>query len=385
MDAALHNVIAEIEGNVETKIRRDFESTQAAINAAATSLTDTTNTAVAAHAAAVTADETLVACIATEQSKLAAVEAAEATLAAAREARIQPCAEQDAAAPYSKEFAEQDLVFECDISIAGNCDGPLEEFEQRVNSLLSDLEEDVASSTAVFTAAKARCDAAKAAIVAAENAEAAARDAFQTQRQQCLKDQENRHVSACVFGMDLTTKCTSRYQFEDLDSLIDGTGSLRSEADRMAEWEATAVTKCMLQLIVDSPDLVNVNINEESLRKCTEDVNFARDVGVLDRKTDEFAALTTAEKFTCQETEITFSGFTYNIPVATEDTVVTSAQYEKVAFSVPVSVKGGAKFDFCAVDGQTCGFFQCPFGKVIDATKTCQLSSGCTAAECCPN
>jgi len=348
MNVALNSVISEIESNVETKIQQNFEATQTAINAAAGRLTDTTNTAVAAHAAAVTADEVLVACYGTEQSKLAAVESAEASLAAAREAKIQPCAEQDAAAPYSKEFAEQDLVFECDISTTGNCDGPLEAFEQRIQGLLTELQSDVNEKTAIFTEAKGRCDAAKAAIVAAEAALDNAVNVYIDQREQCMRDHEERQVRACVFGADLASKCVSRSDFEALDVEIDGAGNPHSESDRMSEWEATATTKCMLQRIVQSADLVNANINEESLASCAGEVNYVRDVGTLDRKASDFAALTTAEKFTCAESEIELSGFLWAVPAITEDGArPASSQFHKDAFKEPVSAKNDAKFSFC--------------------------------------
>jgi len=384
MNAALESVITEIEQNVQSKIIQQFGETQVAIDAALSSLSTTTDVLVRSKATADTADNTFVACRETEKSRLQALESAQAALVAAREAKVAPCAEQDAAAPYSKAFAEEDLVFECDISVAGNCDGPLAAFEQQVEGLLSELETDVTAKTQIYTDAKGRCDSAKAAIVAAEGAQAQATAEFQNQREQCLRDHENRQVNLCVFGLDLTGKCSSRSAFEALNAQIDGSTNIRSESERTAEWEATSVTMCMLQLIVAADDLVNVNLNEQSIEGCSREVNYGRDVGVLDRKVSEFNAQVTADRFTCSETEIPFSGFNWVVPVATEDTVVTSSQYNKVAFSVPVNTRDGAKFDFCVVEGQTCGFFVCPFGKVIDASRTCALSTGCTAAECCP-
>jgi len=267
----------------------------------------------------------------------------------ANEAKIQPCAEQDAAAPYSEEFSEGDLVFECDISASGNCDVQLAEFERRIDALLTSLEQDVFAKSEVYTNAKSRCDAAKAAIVVAEDAEAQARQEFQNQREQCMQDHESRQVSICVFGRDLTSKCSSKVAFEELDAEIDGANTPRSESDRQAEFEATSITKCMLQSIVDTDCLANVNLDAETLNACGRAVNYADGVGVLQRHQQDFAALTTPEKFTCGETAIPFSGFNWVVPESTEDTVVTSSQYEKIDFSVPVGEAGGSKFDFCAV------------------------------------
>jgi len=55
----------------------------------------------------------------------------------------------------------------------------------------------------------------------------------------------------------------------------------------------------------------------------------------------------TPEMFTCTEAEISFSGFMWNVPVAIEDSVVQSSQYEKEDHAVPVNTGSGAKFEFC--------------------------------------
>jgi len=203
----------------------------------------------------------------------------------------------------------------------------------------------------LYTEAKNRCDAAKSAIVVAEDVEAQARQEFQSQRAQCMQDHESRQVSICVFGRDLTSKCSSKVAFEELDAEIDGANTPRSESDRQAEFEATSITKCMLQAVVDTDCLADVNLSAETLDACRSAVNYVESVGVLQGKEQEFAALTTPEKFTCDEIAISFSGFKWVVPESTEDTVVTSSQYEKIEFNVPVSEAGGSKFDFCTVQG----------------------------------
>jgi hypothetical protein len=349
MDTALQGVITDIEANVETMIREQHTSTQGALDTALQALSTATDTALEAKTLANSADNAFVACIETEKGRLAAVEGAQASLVAAQEAKIQPCADQDAAAPYSKEFSENDLVFECDISIRGNCDGPLADFTGRVNSLLTGLEADVSSATGVYTAAKGRCDSAKAAIVAAQGALVQAQGDFSTQRQQCMQSHESRQVSLCMFGMDLSAKCDSASAFKALEAQIDGSGSIHSEPDRMAEWTSTEVTKCMLRIIIDADDLANVNLDESSLATCAQAVDYVGSVGSVDRKAGDFAVETGPDRFTCTETQISFSGFSWSVPVATEDTVVQSSQYEKQQFAVPVNTGSGAKFEFCAV------------------------------------
>jgi len=350
MDAALQAVITDIETNVETLIRQQHVATQGALDSALQALSTATDVALGAKTLADSADSAFVTCIETEKGRLAAVEGAQATLVAAQDAKVQPCAEQDAAAPYSKEFSENDLVFECDISIQGNCDGPLEAFTERVNGLLTGLENDVTDATRVYTAAKGRCDSAKAAIVAAQAALVQAQDEFQTQRTQCMESHESRQVSLCMFGMDLSTKCGSARGFKSLEAEIDASNSgIHSEPDRMAEWASTEVTKCMLQEIINADDLANVNMDESTLAACEQKVDYAGSVGTIDRKSGDYNRLTGPDRFTCSEAEISFSGFSWSVPVATEDGVGQSSEYVKQQFAVPVNTGSGAKFEFCAV------------------------------------
>jgi len=67
---------------------------------------------------------------------------------------------------------------------------------------------------------------------------------------------------------DLSAKCDSSRGFKELEAQIDGSGSVRPEPDRMAEWVSTEVTKCMLQIVIDAEDLANVALDESSLATC---------------------------------------------------------------------------------------------------------------------
>lgn len=384
MDEALGNVIKDIEDTVQFKIVADHNETQIAIDKRLSSLKTATEAAVAEKQLADDADKSFLSCREEEKDKLGLYETAQSVFEEAKQNQTAPCAEQIASAPYKKEFAEDNLTFECDISIAGNCDSPLAIFKTRLDGLISGLETDVSDKTDIFKAAKGRCDAAVWAFGNATEAQSDAKKAFEDQEKVCEKRRQSRQVSMCLFGIDLAGKCASKAEFETLNNQIDIVNQTHSEVDRQAEWEATAVTKCMLKLIIDAKDLAKVKIDEASVTTCNGAVDFALDVGVLDRRVEEFADLNTAENFKCTETEISFSKYIWNVPVGQPGVAVKSEQYSKETSSVPVSETNPARFEFCAVDTKTCEDYDvgCTFGKVVKKNP-CMLSTGCTASECC--
>merc|ERR1719401_3365346 len=113
-----------------------------------------------------------------------------------------------------------------------------------------------------------------------------------------------------------------------------------SHPDRVAEWRTTALTKCMLSKVVDGSE-----IDEASLNACEQAVNFAYDVGTLDRKSQIFAELTAADKFTCSEDHIKFRGETWRVP---QGEAPASSEYTTESFLPEVSLaKGTTPFGFC--------------------------------------
>ena len=54
-------------------------------------------------------------------------------------------------------------------------------------------------------------------------------------------------------------------------------------------------------------------------------VNYDASVGALDKKADEYARLTAADKFTCSESYISFIGQTWNVP---EGEAPASSEYQ---------------------------------------------------------
>merc|ERR1740139_1572526 len=87
-------------------------------------------------------------------------------------------------------------------------------------------------------------------------------------------------------------------------------------------------------------------INSASLDKCEKSANFDGSVGALDKKESTFKALTSSDKFTCSEKQITFTGKTWNVP---EGDAPASSEYTIEEYHPEVSLAADAPaFGFCA-------------------------------------
>ena len=117
----------------------------------------------------------------------------------------------------------------------------------------------------------------------------------------------------CSFRTSLHHKYNTASDYNTLVADIDQVnGGDRLQPDREAEWQTTQVTKCMLSEVINSGDITDL-----ALTNCENDVNFALEVGVLDRKPTEFEQDTTPYNFSCAETALTFSGEMWGVPSAT--------------------------------------------------------------------
>ena len=88
----------------------------------------------------------------------------------------------------------------------------------------------------------------------------------------------------CSFRTSLHHKYNTASDYNTLVADIDQVnGGDRLQPDREAEWQTTQVTKCMLSEVINSGDITDL-----ALTNCENDVNFALEVGVLDRKPTEF-------------------------------------------------------------------------------------------------
>jgi len=184
-------------------------------------------------------------------------------------------------------------------------------------------------------------EAAEAALAAAQAALAAANAAYNEQKETCLENHETRQLAICQFGTDLQQKCSDVFAYNSLMAEVDQiNGGVHSQPDRESEWQTTQVTKCMLGEIIAGHD-----ISDTILTTCEDNVNFGTQVGVLDRKQSDFAAQTTADKFTCAEETITFNdGTTWETPTGQDP---HSSDYVVVPFAPQVDVLTPPAFSFC--------------------------------------
>jgi len=269
---------------------------------------------------------------------------AQKALAQAQKEQVAPCQQQD----YSKMFiAEPDAEkFVCDISEHGNCQPQMSSYQAHIDSLVAGVQQGATNATEAWTQAKKQCDAAKANVEEKQAALEAANKAWRAQRDSCLTQHEKRGVAMCLFGTHLQGKCEKASAYLALIAEVEKVnGGAHSHPDRQAEWKVTSVTKCMVEKVISGADIDN-----GVLETCQGAVNYDASVGALDKKADEYASLTAADKFTCSETHISFIGKTWNVwrsnwgpPPSSHYTI---ADFKPAVKLDPSEVP----FNFCATD-----------------------------------
>jgi len=349
LNEALNNVILELEQNVESKIKDGHQATQVAIDESIDQVQQKTDTAVEQKADADGKDSTWFNCVRSEQANRIAIEAAETALADSRTLETEKCQEQEDARLFDWQVpASYDFAFACDFQESGNCDQQLVNYQSQIDEMVAGLNSELNAAKEKFTVAKQGCDDAKADHVQKQSELDTAEEQWGAQRTQCLQNHEDRQISMCLFGAELQLKCAAVTSHEELVGKVDEAGtSEHSEADRRDEWDTVSLTKCMLQAVVAGGD-----VDTTTLTACEADVDYARDVGTLDRRESKFNDLTSAEKFTCSETTITFQGQTWEI---TNDGKTSSDYKVKEDYHPEVSlVDGSLPFAFCD-SGDTTG------------------------------
>jgi len=327
----LTRVINQIEADVESKIKSGHADTQAEIDRRIGNVKSTTTVVVERKSEADANDKDWSDCVRAEKAARVAVEEAEAALANSRSNINEPCQLQDDRAPYEWTPNPEKLKFVCDISQSGNCDQQLKNYESQIGNMMAGLRSDVDAKVAAYTEAKQACDAAKADAVEKQDSRDAVVTAWEGKRTECEEKHEPRQVAICMFGAALQAKCEGVEAYRTLMAHIDQVkGGEYSHPDRVAEWKTTAMTKCLLSKVVDGAE-----VNEATLGACEQSVNFDQDVGVLDRKSQLFAELTSPDKFTCAEQTITFTGETWNVPEGDDP---ASSEYTKEPFHPEVSL-----------------------------------------------
>jgi len=342
MNEALTNVIHELEQNVESKIKDGHQATQVAIDASIDEVQQTTDTAVEKKADADGKDGTWFNCVQSEKDMRIAIEAAEKAEEDARTFETEQCQLQEDARLFNWQVpSSYDFAFACDFLEEGNCDQQLTNHQTQINGMVAELNSEFNAAQDSFTAAKKGCDDAKADHVQKQSEHKTAIEQWDTKKAECQQNHEDREVSMCLFGVELQHKCAAVTAHEELVGQLDKEGGTEhSEVDRRDEWETVSLTKCMLEAVVAGGD-----VDTTALTACEADVNYERDVGKIDRRTSKFDELTSAEKFTCSESTITFQGQTWEI---TNDGKTSSDYKIKEDYHPEVSLaEGSLPFSFC--------------------------------------
>merc|ERR1719422_3001792 len=336
------STVDKLRADVETKIKEAHSNTQVAINNAVIALEDATKNALALKQTADATDQTWFNCVRVENSMLESVEHADKALAKSRSAVTEPCQDQEDKAKFSWKAEEDDLAFECDISIHDNCDTQLASYRSQVNNLFEELEEDVKEAGSEYAEAKHLCERARADVVRKQSALDEAKKTWQDQRKKCQDEHTQRSEGMCTFGNSLQTKCSNAAHYTSLVAEINTVnGNNHSHPDRVEEWKMTHITKCWL-----SKAATGETLDEAALTSCVNSVNFDDDVGTLDLKSKLVSSLTSPANFSCSEETITFTGNQWKIPTGSDP---KSTDYIIEDFAPAVSLKKDTPpFNFCA-------------------------------------
>jgi len=347
LNTALTKVIADITADVDSKIINGFAGTQSSINTKISDLDLQTKVAVEKKVAADNADTVWFNCVDKERELRINIEAANAAEISSRSNSLEACqVEED-----SRGF-EQSITltkFTCDISQNQNCNEQVANYRTVVEGMVTSLTSDFEGAQKVHNDAHLACVASQDDLASKQSAHSDLQVDWNSKRSECRANHETRQVSMCTFGTSLQNKCTRKTAYDTLIAEVDMVnGGEHSQPDREQEWTTTSVTKCMLQKVIDGGA-----IDAATMDACHLDVKFATQVGVLDRQTTQYNALTTEDKFTCSETTISFAKTTqWNVP---QDAEPASEDYTRTAFSPPVDLNEMAPpFSWCAGAGPPC-------------------------------
>jgi len=338
LNEILAKAIQNIQADVSSLIFAAHNHTQEEANRKINAVDEATENAVAQKTIADQNDNAWFSCVGDQKAALKAVEDADAALVQAKGEVEEPCRQQEERRSFSAEPTPP--VFEdCDVSLQGNCDAQVENFQSQVNSILESLKHDLAADQASYTEAKERCDAANANVVTKESALDAANAAFSSQKILCSQKHETRSVNMCLFGTDLQAKCEAVTSYERLFLDTKFRGNEFSHVDRIDEWKTTETTICVLNKVIGGGPL-----GAEVIDECEQALDYERDVGIIDKQESRFEELTTVEMFTCSESNISFSGETW---VGFTD-ATASTDYVKEPYHPEVDLAvGSPALSFC--------------------------------------
>lgn len=375
LNKALDGVIKQIGERVDKKIIQDHKETNAEIGRRVGKLVSKTTDSVNRMEEAKTSDQTWVDCVGVEKEKM--VQSEEAIQKVEQEkteyARIKGVRNKKEKFEWPH-FTRP--VYQCQLTSDRKCGAELGRFSHTVSDILTVGEQKANQADSDFQAALNNWKDSKKRTGMAIRAANKARDDWQKQSSSCDDMVETRKTAMCWFGLKFQEKCGKLAEYKKLmDDVNQVDGGVYSHPDRQSQWKATHVVKCMLRKVISGTPL-----NSESMKACAATVDFDQSVGLLDLQAEKVAKATTPDNFSCNEKEIEFSGFTWNIP-AMED--ASSNGYVKssgVSYQVTLATDT-SPFDFCNTEKESCSEYRCTRGKPKNREHICQ--GKCTDLECC--
>jgi len=341
---SLKTLAQDIEAQVEKKITDGQAATQGKLDSHFQSL-EATNTATdTAKTTAVHSDKSWFECAAEEQAKRQSAEASEQSLTDSRSNENEACQlQQDNKGFKFDATGTYKLDFDCDHSVAGNCQLALKAWqESTVQKMFADAEAAMETEEKHYGSLKATCDSNRKARVQAQSSLNSAETAWSTKRAACNKLASQRQASMCAFGTKAQAKCSAEAEYTKLvNATKQAKGDADSEVDREREWVASGTTKCMLEKSVVKG--LKENVDDADLTACSGQVDFAQEVGKLDLRQKELFSLSNAN--TCADSPITFfNGQKWNVPAGEKP---SSKSYTRTKFSPQLNPTSG-NFDFCS-------------------------------------
>jgi len=335
---ALETVVSSIDTDVKNSIISHHNNTRDELRLDLNQLEATTIAAVEKKNLADSVDQTYISCVQAELNKLTAALAAEAKLASASDEAEAACKIRDDWRVFEYQ-PETDLSVDCTFSDS-SCDTDFNAFSSAIDGISTSLSSAVKDYDAKFTEADDECKKLNAAKETAKTEAERLRGEFEAQKAACVTARQNSNTAMCRFGIKLQDKCVAADEMQSLIAKTNSDDVEHSHTDRTDAWTSASRVRCMLNKVIAGSAVDDALVNG-----CQNAGNYDEDIGVFDRLIDEKNTFMTAEKFTCTETSIVFSGKTWEISLS--DPPVPS-EYEKVDYEPKVDlVKGNKPFTFC--------------------------------------
>lgn len=165
-------------------------------------------------------------------------------------------------------------------------------------------------------------------------------NSFMAKKVECDSMHADAATAMCSFGDRLQEKCASKSRYDLLvageGGKGDGTGLTLSQGDRQKCWTTVASIKCWFESFQKG------TVDEAALDACKSSIDYSRDVGLVDDQAQDVEPLMAAESFSCQESNVTFSGIRWKTGGHPSDYVE-----ESFVPSVVISPLGHYPFSFC--------------------------------------